>query len=85
MGNTPMAHADDLPTILGFFKNDQTSRSVNIFFSIQILDVCLCFFYFEEMTFLDIFDMYLMIFVINSQYLADLVNIWSKLININQI
>ena len=30
-GNTPTGHADDLPTILGVFKNDPKSRSVNIF------------------------------------------------------
>ena len=29
-----------------------------------------CFFDFEKMTFLDLFDMYLMIFDINSQYLV---------------
>ena len=28
MGNTPTACADNLPTILGFFKNDPKSRSV---------------------------------------------------------
>ena len=32
MENTPRGHADDLPTILGIFKNDPKSRSVNIFF-----------------------------------------------------
>ena len=37
MENTPTAHADDLPTILGFFKNDPKSRSVNISFSGWIL------------------------------------------------
>ena len=42
------------------------SRSVNISFSIQILDV----FYFEKMTFLEMLNMYLMIFDINSQYLG---------------
>ena len=31
MENTPTGHADDLPTILGFFKNDPKSISVNIF------------------------------------------------------
>ena len=28
MENTPTGHADDLPTILGIFKNDPKSRSV---------------------------------------------------------
>ena len=37
MENTPTGHADDLPTILGIFKNDPKSRSVNIFFSGWIL------------------------------------------------
>ena len=31
MESTPTGHADDLPTILGTFKNDPKSRSVNIF------------------------------------------------------
>ena len=39
------------------------------------------FFYFEKMTFLEIFDMYLMIFDINNQYL---VRFSQYLININQ-
>ena len=30
MENNPTGHADDLPSILGIFKNDQKSRSVNI-------------------------------------------------------
>ena len=37
MENTPTGRADDLPTILGIFKNDQKSRSVNILFSGWIL------------------------------------------------
>ena len=37
MENTPTGHADDLPTISGIFKNDPTSRSVNILFSGRIL------------------------------------------------
>ena len=32
MENTPTGHADDLPTILGIYKNHPKSRSVNIFF-----------------------------------------------------
>ena len=31
MEDTPAGRADDLPTILGIFKNDPKSRSVNIF------------------------------------------------------
>ena len=31
MENTPTGHADDLPTILGNFNNEPTSRSGNIF------------------------------------------------------
>ena len=54
-----------------FWFSDPKSRSVNIFFSIQILDdFWRWIFYFEKMTFLDFFDMYLMIFDINSQYLV---------------
>ena len=37
MENTPTVCADDLPTILGNFKNDVKSRSVNIFSSGWIL------------------------------------------------
>ena len=33
MESTPTGCADDLPAILGVFKNDPKSRSVNIFFS----------------------------------------------------
>ena len=54
-----------------FWFSGPTSRSVNMFFSIEswmILDVG--FFYFEKMTFLEILNMYLMIFDINSQYLV---------------
>ena len=36
MENTPTGRADDLPTILGIFKNDPKSRSVNN--SLQQLD-----------------------------------------------
>ena len=37
MENTPKGCADGLPTILGIFKNEPKSRSVNILFSGQIL------------------------------------------------
>ena len=37
MENTPMVGADDLPTILGIYKNDLKSRSVNMVFSGWIL------------------------------------------------
>ena len=37
MEDTPTECADDLPTILGIFKNDPKSRSVNICFSGWIL------------------------------------------------
>ena len=37
MENTPTGHANDLPTFFGIFKNDPTSRSVNILFSGWIL------------------------------------------------
>ena len=37
MENTPIGHADDLPTILGFVKNYPKSRSVNILSSNWIL------------------------------------------------
>ena len=37
MENPPTVCADDLPTILGIFKNDPKSRSVNIFSSGWIL------------------------------------------------
>ena len=37
MENTPTGHADDLHTILGIFKIDPKSRSVNIFSSGWIL------------------------------------------------
>lgn len=30
MENTPTGRADDLPTLLGIFKNEPKSRSVNI-------------------------------------------------------
>ena len=33
MENTPTRHVDDSTTILGIFKNNLKSRSVNIFFS----------------------------------------------------
>ena len=36
MENTPTGHADDLPTMLGIFKNAPKSRSVNLF--VQQLD-----------------------------------------------
>ena len=36
MENTPTGCGDDLLTILGIFKNDPKSRSVNIF--VQLLD-----------------------------------------------
>ena len=57
--------------ITRFWFSGPKSRSVNIFSaskSWMIFDVG--FFYFEKMTFLDFFDMYLMIFDINSQYLV---------------
>ena len=37
MENTPIGHADDLRTILGFVKNSPKSRSVNILSSNWIL------------------------------------------------
>ena len=37
MENTPTVCTDHLPTILGIFKNDPKSRSVNIFSSGRIL------------------------------------------------
>ena len=76
--------------ITGFCFSASKSRSVNIFLASRswiIFDVG--FFDFEKMTSLDFFDMYLMMFDINSQYFvniwSNLVNIWLKFININQI
>ena len=37
MENAPTGHGDDLHPILGIFKNDPKSRSVNILFSGWIL------------------------------------------------
>ena len=57
--------------ITRFWFSGPNSRSVNIFSAFKswmIFDVDV--FYFEQMTFLDFFDMYLMIFDINSQYLV---------------
>ena len=57
--------------ITRFWFSGPKSRSVNIFSASEswmIFDVG--FFYFEKMTFLDFFDMYLLIFDINNQCLA---------------
>ena len=57
--------------ITRFWFSGPKSRSVNIFSASKfwmIFDVD--FFYFEKMTFLDCFDMYLMGFDINTQYLV---------------
>ena len=57
--------------ITKFWFSGPNSRSVNICSaskSWMIFDVG--FFYFEKITFLDILNMYLMIFDINSQYLV---------------
>ena len=68
--------------IIKFWFSGLKSRSVNIFSafkSLMIVDVD--FFDFEQMTFLDFFDMYLLIFDITSQHF---VRFSQYLLNINQ-
>ena len=70
--------------------NGPKSRRVNICSASKSwMSFDVDFFCFEKMTFLEISDMYFMNFDRNSQYLvicwSNLVNILSKIMNINQI
>ena len=57
--------------ITRFWFSGPKSRSVNIFpASKSWMIVVVGFFDLQKMTFLDLFDMYLMFFYINSQYLV---------------
>ena len=55
--------------IIRFGFSGPKSRSVNIFSASKPwMNFDVGFFYFEKMTFLDLFDMYLLFFDMNSQY-----------------